>query len=109
MDREEKCKHSMIQRKCYACHLEYINSQEKTQLDTLYETISELKIRISKLEEYKRLQVDENRAVSRNFDRLDEKFKALEEFEPIKESYRLKKASDEVKKIMDLFRKWNEI
>jgi hypothetical protein len=61
MDREGNCRHSIIQRNCYACHLEYINSQEKTQLDTLHETICELKIRVSKLEEYKRLQDDLNK------------------------------------------------
>lgn len=93
MDSEKTCKHSKVQRNCYACHLEYINSQEKTQLDTLHETICELKIRVSKLEEYKRLQddlnkhinndihnlnghrkkqIDENRAVSKHLTDLDE-------------------------------------
>ncbi len=87
------CKHGITSRNCYSCH------SEKTELDTLHETISELKIRVSKLEEYKRLQddlnkgyqyflennhdlyiildnyrkkqIDENRAVSKHLTQLD--------------------------------------
>lgn len=104
------CKHGKIFRNCYTCHIEH--NPPKTEVDTLHEMISELKIRVSKLEEYKRLQddvnkerahlinyksylaladeikkldehrkkqIDENRAVSRHFDRLDEEIKNLDE------------------------------
>ena len=62
MDDESMCRHNRSLRNCYECYLEYTNPKEKTQLDTLYETICELKIRISKLEEYKRLQDDLNKS-----------------------------------------------
>lgn len=101
------CKHLKISRNCYTCHLEYNYPKEKTQLDTLHETISELKVRVSKLEEYKRLQddknkwfeyfyetshkqylelddhrkkqIDENRAISKHLDRLIEEIKNIDE------------------------------
>jgi seryl-tRNA synthetase len=48
------CKHGAIARNCYSCHI------EKTEVDKLYEKISELMVRVSKLEEYSRLQADHN-------------------------------------------------
>lgn len=57
---EVLCKHGKIPRNCYSCHVEFI-PQEKSEMDALHETISELKIRVSKLEEYKRLQDDINK------------------------------------------------
>jgi hypothetical protein len=53
------CKHGKIFRNCYTCHIEH--NPPKTEVDTLHEMISELKIRVSKLEEYKRLQDDNNK------------------------------------------------
>ena len=64
---EDLCKHHKIKRNCYSCHIEHVHGeQEKTQLDTLHETISELRVRVSKLEEYKRLQDDQNTEVNKN-------------------------------------------
>lgn len=107
VNNEALCRHERIARNCYTCHLEYNYPQEKSELDTLYESISELKVRISKLEEYKRLQddislennnyikalyefyyklddnrkkqIDENRAVSKHFDDLDADIKVLKD------------------------------
>ncbi len=126
--RDGFCKHGIIARNCYSCHI------DKTELDTLHETISELKVRVSKLEEYKRLQddvnkdnkqdamnlyefyyklnehhkkqMDENRAVSRHFDRLDEEVKKLQD-SPFGKSptyaplfARLEKAEQDIKYMM---------
>lgn len=106
MQDADKCKHGRIQRNCYICHLEFVYPQNpKAEMDTLHETISELKVRVSKLEEYKRLaddeikklsdfqsvinhrwstcvihknkQIDENRAVSKHLTDLDESYQGL--------------------------------
>lgn len=65
---EDLCKHHKIQRNCYTCFVnrEWSFDEDKTPLDTLHETISELRVRISKLEEYKRLQDDQNTEVNKN-------------------------------------------
>lgn len=61
MDSTHYCKHQRIQRNCYSCHQEYLSGEkEKTTMDTLHEKISELMVRVSKLEEYKRHQHDIN-------------------------------------------------
>ncbi len=98
---ENTCKHQRLPRNCYLCYMhrhEY-EPTRKTPMDALHETISELKIRITKLEQYSRLQadhntlqreinltldnhikelnehrkkqIDENRAVAKHFDDLD--------------------------------------
>ncbi len=62
---ETNCKHHRIPRNCYLCYMHRHDHDEKhykTSMDTLHETLSELKIRIAKLEEYKRLQDDINGA-----------------------------------------------
>lgn len=71
MEVETPCKHNRIESQCYTCHVDNINSQEKTQLDTLYEIICELKIRISKLKEYKRLQEDLNKHINNDIQNLN--------------------------------------
>lgn len=58
---ELQCKHNRLPRNCYLCYLHRNDNRDKTPMDTLHETISELKIRIAKLEEYKRLQDDDIR------------------------------------------------
>lgn len=55
------CKHGNIWRNCYSCHIDFTYPKEITPMDTIHETLSELKIRVSKLEEYKRLQDDINK------------------------------------------------
>lgn len=66
MDSELNCKHHRIPRNCYLCYLHrHDNTEGKTILDTLHETLSQLKIRIAKLEEYKRLQDDNNKEVNK--------------------------------------------
>lgn len=55
---QEYCKHNNITRNCYSCHLEH--TYPKSETDTLHEKLTELTIRINKLEQYKRLQDDEN-------------------------------------------------
>jgi len=100
---EDQCKHGKVTRNCYACHIDHVYS--KTELDTLNESLSELKIRLSKLEQYLRLQadhnklqqtiitelanhinelqehrkkqIDENRAVSKHLTDLDESYQGL--------------------------------
>lgn len=96
---KDNCKHNRIPRNCYLCYLHrYDRKDNKTPMDTLHEKLSELQIRIAKLEQYKLLQddmntniyqkvnfvdehrkkqIDENRAVSKHFDELDLKTKIL--------------------------------
>lgn len=77
MDTEPNCKHNRVPRNCYLCYMhrhEY-DPTKKTTMDTLHETLSELKIRIAKLEEYKRLQDDENKTNNRLFARFNEDIK----------------------------------
>ena len=61
-EKEPNCEHHRIPRNCYLCYLHRndYDPTKKTTMDTLYETISELKIRITKLEQYARLQADHN-------------------------------------------------
>lgn len=67
---ESLCSHGNIPQNCPSCNLVYIRPQEKSELDTLRETISELKTRVSILEEHQKKQIDENYAVSKHLDDL---------------------------------------
>lgn len=91
----ERCKHGVEHMfQCHMCFMEYAeDKREKSAMDTLHEKLSELQIRIAKLEQYKLLQedinnehlqfikiliahknqqIDENRCISRHFDQLNE-------------------------------------
>lgn len=78
-DTEGLCKHKNILRNCYSCHLEFTYPQEKTELDTLHEKISELMVRVSKLEQYARLQADHNELQREINATLNEEIKKLQE------------------------------
>lgn len=99
----DNCKHNNIKRNCYNCFVEswWGNDDDKKPMDTLNEKLSELQIRIAKLEQYKLLQddmntnlyqkvnfvdehrksqINENRAVSKHFDILDVRVTELSEW-----------------------------
>ena len=90
---DENCKHGQITRNCYSCYLHRNDNEPVNFQDMIFSTLSELKIRIAKLEQYKLLQddinkyshivigfcdeqrkkqIDENRAVEKYLTRLEE-------------------------------------
>lgn len=56
---EENCKHNRLPRNCYLCYLHRHDNEPVNLQDMIFTTLSELKVRIAKLEEYKRLQDDD--------------------------------------------------
>jgi len=91
------CKHGKISRNCYTC-LTLHNPQEKTELDTLHEKLSELQIRVAKLEEYKRLQDDKNKSFQYFLDLNHEIYAKLDQHrqKQIDENRAVSKRLDEI-------------
>ena len=58
---DENCKHGQITRNCYSCYLHRNDNEPVNFQDMIFSTLSELKIRIAKLEQYKLLQDDINK------------------------------------------------
>ncbi len=61
-EEEQNCKHQRLPRNCYLCYLHRHDNEPVNFQDMIFTTLSQLKVRISKLEEYKRLQDDVNGA-----------------------------------------------
>lgn len=72
METESQCKHNRISRNCYLCHMEFVGGtlREKSEIDAPHKNLSDLMVRVSKLEEYKRLQDDRNIEQSKISDRI---------------------------------------
>ncbi len=71
-EEDQNCKHQRIERNCYYCYLNRNGNEPVNFQDMIFTTLSELKIRISKLEEYRRLQDDVNREYYKHIIKYDE-------------------------------------